>query len=194
MGEFFHAVRVFGDHLASVEWTYLGLALAFHFSRLVLRAVAWRTILRAAYPDRPVPFTSTFGAYVAGVGINSILPARSGDLVKLYLIKHRVPDSTYATLAPTLVVETLLDFVIGSCLIIWVLSIGVLPAYRGMGVGSALLLQALRGFQRMGLRRAILEVTAENERAIQLYWRLGFRRTKTIYKAVAPFAGFGFVS
>jgi ribosomal protein S18 acetylase RimI-like enzyme len=72
-------------------------------------------------------------------------------------------------------------------------NVGVLPAYRGMGVGSALLLQALRGFQRMGLRRAILEVTAENERAIQLYWRLGFRRTKTIYKAVSPFSGFGFV-
>ncbi|HEY7537483.1 MAG TPA: lysylphosphatidylglycerol synthase transmembrane domain-containing protein [Gaiellaceae bacterium] len=130
MGEFFHAVRVFGEHLASVEWQYLGLALAFHFFRLVLRAVAWRSILRASYPDRPVRFSSTFGAYVAGVGINSILPARSGDLVKLYLVKHRIPDSTYATLAPTLLVETLLDFVVGSCLILWVLSIGVLPTHE----------------------------------------------------------------
>ncbi len=130
MGEFLHAVRVFGDQLAAVEWRYLGLALALHFVRLLLRAVAWRTILRASYPDQRVRFSSTFGAYVAGVGLNSILPARSGDLVKLYLIKHRIPESRYATLAPTLVVETLVDFVLAGCLIVWVLSIGVLPTHE----------------------------------------------------------------
>jgi ribosomal protein S18 acetylase RimI-like enzyme len=30
----------------------------------------------------------------------------------------------------------------------------------------------------------MLEVTAQNDGAIRLYRRLGFRRTKTIYKAV----------
>ena len=34
-----------------------------------------------------------FGAYVVGVGINSVAPARGGDVVKLYLIKHRIPDA-----------------------------------------------------------------------------------------------------
>jgi hypothetical protein len=63
-------------------------------------------------------------------------------------------------------------------------NLGVTPAYRGRGLGTALLLQALHGFRRAGLGRAFLEVTAHNEGAIRLYWRLGFRRRKTVYKAV----------
>ncbi len=112
MGEFFHALRVFGDDLAAVQWQYLAIALGLHLLKLVFRAIAWRTILRASYPGRPISFWSTLGAYVAGVGVNSIAPARGGDVVKLYLIKHRIPDASYATLTPTLLVETLADFVI----------------------------------------------------------------------------------
>ena len=35
-----------------------------------------------------------------------------------------------------------------------------------------------------GLRRAYLEVTAENAGAVRLYRAVGFRRAKTLYKAV----------
>jgi glycosyltransferase 2 family protein len=130
MGEFFHALRVFGDDLAAVKWQYLAIALALHLLKLVFRAVAWRTILRASYPDQRVGFWPAFGAYAAGVGINSVAPARGGDVVKLYLIKHRIPDSSYATLTPTLLVETLADFVIATALIVWALAIGALPAHE----------------------------------------------------------------
>jgi len=58
------------------------------------------------------------------------VPARAGDVVKLYLIKHRIPESTYTTLTPTLVVETLFDFFVGIALIAWALSLGVLPAHE----------------------------------------------------------------
>jgi ribosomal protein S18 acetylase RimI-like enzyme len=63
-------------------------------------------------------------------------------------------------------------------------NLGVVPAHRGLGLGTALLLQALHGFRRAGLGRAFLEVTAQNDGAIRLYRRLGFRCRKTIYKAV----------
>jgi hypothetical protein len=63
-------------------------------------------------------------------------------------------------------------------------NIGVVPEHRGRGLGHALLLQALRGFQTLHFPRAYLEVTAENAGAIRLYYRLGFRRMKTVYKAV----------
>ncbi len=63
-------------------------------------------------------------------------------------------------------------------------NLGVVPAYRGRGLGRALLLQALHGFVRAGLGRALLEVTAQNTAAIRLYRRLGFRCRKTLYKAV----------
>jgi ribosomal protein S18 acetylase RimI-like enzyme len=63
-------------------------------------------------------------------------------------------------------------------------NLGVTAPHRGRGLGQALLLQALHGFRRAGLGRAFLEVTAHNEAAVRLYLRLGFRRKKTIYKAV----------
>jgi uncharacterized membrane protein YbhN (UPF0104 family) len=130
LGAFFHAVRVFGDELAAVRWEYLAIALGLFFVRLALRAIAWRTILCAAYPGERIRFASVFGAYAAGVGVNSIVPARAGDVVKLYLIKHRIEGSSYATLTPTLVAETLLDFFVAGGLIVWALWIGVLPTHQ----------------------------------------------------------------
>jgi len=63
-------------------------------------------------------------------------------------------------------------------------NLGVVPSYRGRGLGRALLLKALYGFWRSGLGRAHLEVTAHNDSAVRLYRRVGFRCRKTIYKAV----------
>jgi ribosomal protein S18 acetylase RimI-like enzyme len=63
-------------------------------------------------------------------------------------------------------------------------NVGVTPIHRGRGIGTALVAAALVGFQQAGLPRAYLEVTAQNDRAVRLYKRLGFRRTKTLFKAV----------
>jgi uncharacterized membrane protein YbhN (UPF0104 family) len=130
VGAFLHAVRVFWDHLAAVHWTLLALALGLHFAKLLFRAVAWRAILRASYPETKPRFRTVFGAYVVGVGINSVAPARGGDVVKLYLVKQRIPDSKYATLAPTLVAETVLDFFVAGAIIAWALASGVLPTHK----------------------------------------------------------------
>jgi uncharacterized membrane protein YbhN (UPF0104 family) len=127
---FFDAISVFFHHLASVQWEYLAIALGLHLLKLVFRAIAWRAILRASYPDEPVPFRSVFGAYVVGVGINSVAPARGGDVVKLYLIKHRIAGSSYATLAPTLLTETLLDFFVAGSVMAWAVVSGVLPTHE----------------------------------------------------------------
>jgi len=63
-------------------------------------------------------------------------------------------------------------------------NVGVVPGHRGIGLGTLLVLQAMAGFGRAGLRKASLEVTAENTSAAQLYRRLGFRRARTVYKVV----------
>ncbi|MBX6313246.1 MAG: GNAT family N-acetyltransferase [Isosphaeraceae bacterium] len=63
-------------------------------------------------------------------------------------------------------------------------NVGVIPAYRGLGLGRALVRKALEGFSQAGLRRVYLEVTAENAPAVRLYRDIGFRRAKTLYKAV----------
>ena len=62
-------------------------------------------------------------------------------------------------------------------------NLGIVPAHRGRGLGTCLLERALEGFRQAGLARVFLEVTADNEGAIRLYRRLGFRVVKTVFKA-----------
>jgi hypothetical protein len=66
-------------------------------------------------------------------------------------------------------------------------NLGIAPDHRGRGLGASLLLQALHGFRERGLSRVCLEVTADNAGAVRLYQRLGFRRMKTLYKAIGVF-------
>jgi GNAT superfamily N-acetyltransferase len=63
-------------------------------------------------------------------------------------------------------------------------NLGIVPAHRGRGLGSLLLHCALRGFREASLERVYLEVTAQNQGAVRLYQRLGFRKVRTVYKAV----------
>lgn len=123
------AAETFFEHLADVRWEVLGLALAFHLARLLVRTAAWRNILRASYPDGYVPWRAVVGGYLGGVGVNAIFPARGGDLLRLYLVKHRLGGSTYPTLGSTLIVETLFDTVVAGAILLWALSIGVLPGF-----------------------------------------------------------------
>ena len=63
-------------------------------------------------------------------------------------------------------------------------NVGVVPAHRGLGLGRALVLKSLEGFRLAGMSRVYLEVTAENKPAVELYRSLGFKVTRTVYKAV----------
>ena len=54
-------------------------------------------------------------------------------------------------------------------------SVAVDQRLRGRGIGTALIQRLLERFQRIGLRRCLLQVRATNTRAIDLYTRLGFR-------------------
>jgi len=56
------------------------------------------------------------------------------------------------------------------------LGIGVLPAHRGAGIGTRLVQACLDAARAQGLTRVELEVRADNEQALRLYRRLGFRQ------------------
>lgn len=61
-------------------------------------------------------------------------------------------------------------------------NIGIVPAFRSLGLGTILIRRALEGFASVGCRTATLEVTVQNFGAIRLYQRLGFQRTETVFK------------
>lgn len=133
MNQLLDAFEAFRDHLAAIHWLPLGVAVLVHVARLAVRSRAWRNVIAAAYPDERVPWPSVFAAYVAGVGVNAVVPARSGDLLKLFLVRRRIPGAAYSTLAATLAVEAIFDFIVGSALILWALAIGALPRLDTLG-------------------------------------------------------------
>ncbi len=63
-------------------------------------------------------------------------------------------------------------------------NIGIVPNFRGEGLGTCLVYHALKGFRESGLKFATLEVTANNLGAIKLYERLGFEKSRVVYKSV----------
>ena len=127
MSSFFDGVGTFADHLAAVQWRFLAIALVFHLGKVVAITVAWRNIVAAAYPSTSVRWPRIFGSYVAGAGVNALVPARTGDLVKLYIAKRQVEGSTYTTLASTLVALTIFDLAAASLIFLWAVHRGVLP-------------------------------------------------------------------
>ncbi|TML51900.1 MAG: hypothetical protein E6G21_06310 [Actinobacteria bacterium] len=78
MSAVLHDIRVFFDHLADVGWTALGIALLCQLTKLCCTSRAWRNILATSYAEETVRWRSIFGAYLARVGVNAIVPARGG--------------------------------------------------------------------------------------------------------------------
>ncbi|MGZ4372538.1 MAG: lysylphosphatidylglycerol synthase transmembrane domain-containing protein [Gaiellaceae bacterium] len=123
----FHAIGVFFHHLAAVEWKWLAIGILCHLCKLVAVSRAWQNIIRAAYPDRPVRWRQMFGSYVAGTGVNALIPARGGDVVRLFLAKRQIEGSTYTTLVSTSLLQTLFDMLVATCFIVWAVTQHVLP-------------------------------------------------------------------
>jgi len=121
------ALRVFLNHLAEVKVWPLAIALLLHTLNLLLRTGAWYSILRAAYPGVKYRYRSCAGAYLAGVGVNAIAPARGGDLVKIFITRSRLQGSTTPTLLASLLVETLVDIVLGLAIFAFALTQHTLP-------------------------------------------------------------------
>jgi ribosomal protein S18 acetylase RimI-like enzyme len=63
-------------------------------------------------------------------------------------------------------------------------NVAVLPGFRRLGLGKALVRKSLDGFRDFGVSHVMLEVTAENPNAVRMYRKIGFRKAKTTFRAV----------
>jgi uncharacterized membrane protein YbhN (UPF0104 family) len=124
---FFDAVDSFISNLASVGLGSLLIALACFTAYLTLRARASFNILRAAYPTERIRFREIWGSYFAGYGFNAVIPARGGDVVRLFLTKTSVPNSSYPAVAASFVVEVGFDIAMGVLILSFAFTQGVFP-------------------------------------------------------------------
>lgn len=129
-----HSVALIADRTTAVNPWWLVAGVVLYFAAQMVRTRGWFNILRAAYPAAAgLRARDVCRAYLAGSGLNAFIPARGGDLVKLVMVRRRIPESRYPTLAATFVPETLFETAVGIALVVWALAMGFLPVPSSSG-------------------------------------------------------------
>ncbi len=126
------ATTAFLDTLSSVDPRFVLLGICCHLAKMACTSRAWRNVLTAAYSGTPIRWLPIYGAYVAGVGVNAILPARAGDVLRLYLTHRVIPGSTYTTLVSSTAVLAIADMTLATTLFAYALTQGVLPSWDSL--------------------------------------------------------------
>ena len=124
---FFSRAAEFFRHLSEIDWTAFGVALLFLLAMQLARAWAWRNVLQAAYPGKRIPYLGVAASYLAGAGINAILPAHAGDATKVFLVKRQIPESSYPAVTSSFLVQTVFDTTVGILVLLYAISQGLLP-------------------------------------------------------------------
>jgi uncharacterized membrane protein YbhN (UPF0104 family) len=122
-----HGIGAVADRFADLDGRLIALAVLLHLSNHLLRSLAWRNVLRAAYPDAPLGLIGVATAYALGVALNAVLPARGGDAVKIAIVRARVAGSSVATITSTMSVVVLFDLAAATALVLAVCLTGSLP-------------------------------------------------------------------
>ena len=82
-------------------------------------------------PEEEVPYAKITAAYLAGAGLNSFIPARVGDAVKIFLAKKSIKGSTYPAITSSFFVQSVFDTSAGILVFIYAITQGLLPEPPG---------------------------------------------------------------
>jgi uncharacterized membrane protein YbhN (UPF0104 family) len=118
--------------LGRVSAGALAIALALHVLKVVAEARSWHTIVRHAYPEADVTFGTTFGGFAGAIAANTVLPARIGEALRLGILRRRLPGSSTATIATTIVLEGVVELIFGVVVVA-----AVLVAGRSLGTSGS---------------------------------------------------------
>ena len=168
--------------LTGVAPGWLAVACALMVLSLLVRAVAWLAVLRAAVPGTRIPASLIARATMIGVMVSAVLPGRLGEPARAMIVARRVGG--VAIVAGTIISQTLLNLVaLVTLAALAIASTHVLSgptgALVGLGAPAALVTLvlvapgALRRVRRRGplwLRRATARLASELERV-----RVGLR-------------------
>lgn len=139
-------VREVVDQLGSISLPILLIALTLHTCETLLNALAWRNILRRAYPKSGASFRLVLGAYGGGVGLNAILPAQAGTVAMLGLYRTQIQTSTALGLVGAGVVQNVFFLVASGAICVGLvvihpglfsLQLGPLAAHAALAVAAA---------------------------------------------------------
>ena len=93
---------VFRAHLVTLDWRWVGLAVAFDIASYVAQGVRWRLLLAGA------SVWQTTRAIYAGLFINELVPFRPGEAIRAWLAARDLHVTVWNIL-PTMVTERVID-------------------------------------------------------------------------------------
>jgi uncharacterized protein (TIRG00374 family) len=139
------SLSAIGDAFTTVEWHWVALAIGINLASVVVRALAWRTVIRqATTPPHPGALL-VFSAFSVGLFANAVLPGRIGELARVAVLNRKLPRrrGTWATLVGTVFAHRVFDLVPVLLLILYVVATAKIPAWAitsllvvvGVGVG-----------------------------------------------------------
>jgi uncharacterized protein (TIRG00374 family) len=140
-----------GGAFTLVTWKWVALAVLLNLASVVVRSVAWKIIVDQAVPSPPPRHRSVFAAFCIGLLGNATLPGRVGELARVIVLVRRMRPrrGTWATLMGTVFTHRLLDVVVASGLVIFVVYAARIPDWARpalaivFGIGLGLLAAAL---------------------------------------------------
>jgi uncharacterized membrane protein YbhN (UPF0104 family) len=107
------------DAVTSVSVPLLVLGLALQTAQTGFVALAWRNILRAAYPEGGVRYRQILSFYAGGNALNAILPGSVGTVAMLGLFRTSIRGSTVAGLIGATVAENVFFAIVATVVYLW---------------------------------------------------------------------------
>jgi glycosyltransferase 2 family protein len=145
-----------GEAFRAVEWEWVVAAIALNLLSVILRALAWTTVIHSAMePPRPrVPLV--FSAFSVGLFANAVLPGRVGELARVGVLTRKMPGrkGAWATLVGTVFAHRVFDIVPVLLLVLYVVFAASIPTsarvslFVVIGIGVGLFLFAFAGARR----------------------------------------------
>ncbi len=105
--------------IAAIPLPFVIVALSLKASEVSLNAFAWRTVLRAAYPDESFTFRQVLGVVQGGVGILSVIPPKFGGFAVLGLYRVAFPTLSVTGALATRVVQGISSTILGTVLLLF---------------------------------------------------------------------------
>jgi uncharacterized membrane protein YbhN (UPF0104 family) len=118
-----------GDAFSAVRWEWVVAAIALNLLSVVVRALAWTTVINSAL-DPPRPSVSlVFSAFSVGLFANAVLPGRIGELARVAVLTRKLPGrkGAWATLVGTVFAHRVFDIVPVLLLILYVVLTAGIP-------------------------------------------------------------------
>jgi hypothetical protein len=152
------SLHAIGTAFSHVRWEWVVVAIGFNLLSVVVRALAWTTVIKSAMePPRPRALL-VFSAFSVGLFANAVLPGRIGELARVAVLTRKLPrrKGTWATLVGTVFAHRIFDVIPVILLVLYVVATANIPtSAQASLIGVIVLGLCLFAFAFVSARRPV---------------------------------------